>query len=231
MRLDTFLQNSFQKKEIKHLLQKKKITIDGHFPKEKGQMIDPFYQKIVVNGKRIPGKAHKYFYFNKPKGVVTAKTDAKDPTVLDYFSEKDISYVGRLDKNSTGLVFLTNNGQLNYHMHQAKFAISKTYFVTVKETLDETDVAAFFKGIIIDGTVQLKPGKLEILSAHTGLVTITEGKFHQVKKMFLSCGKKVTDLHRISIGPLFLPENLKPGEFQEFTLEDFSLIQPFFNFD
>lgn len=234
MRLETFLlTQNFKKKEVRQLLKQEEILVAGKVPSHFGQNIDPYYQEIKVAGKIYSGAPHHYFLFHKPKGVITSHAHQKkeDKIVLDFFPSavrKNLSFVGRLDKDTTGLVFLTDNGQLNYKLHQAKQKVEKTYLVTVKEPLEKEDVEKFAQGLHLLGDIALRPAKLEILDAHHGKVTITEGKFHQVKKMFLSVGKKVIALHRLSIGPLTLPADLKEGCYRSLSFEEFQKINEFF---
>ncbi len=253
MRLDKFLESrNFNKKACKRLFKEGKIYVDDALPLSLGANIDPYYQKIVVNHQELKGEKHLYLLlnkpkgvlyllFNKPKGVVTANKDEKDVTVMDLIPEKwqeTLRFTGRLDKNTEGLIFLTDNGQLNYRMHQDRFQVEKTYFVKTKEALEKEDILKVANGIIIDETTQLEPGKLEILTSHSAYltitqgkfhqVTITQGKFHQVKKMFLSLGKKVIALKRVRIGQLTLPDDLKEGQWQELSAADFDKIREFF---
>lgn len=232
MRLDKFLESrNFNKKACKRLFKEGKIYVDDALPLSLGANIDPYYQKIVVNHQELKGEKHLYLLLNKPKGVVTANKDEKDVTVMDLIPEKwqeTLRFTGRLDKNTEGLIFLTDNGQLNYRMHQDRFQVEKTYFVKTKEALEKEDILKVANGIIIDETTQLEPGKLEILTSHSAYLTITQGKFHQVKKMFLSLGKKVIALKRVRIGQLTLPDDLKEGQWQELSAADFDKIREFF---
>lgn len=234
MRLETFLLGqNFKKKEIRQLLKRQEILVEGQVPRHFSQNIDPYYEKIQVAGKIYQGPAHHYFLFHKPKGVVTSHRHQKenDKIVLDFFPaelRENLSFVGRLDKDTTGLVFFTDNGQLNYALHQAKKGVEKTYLVTVKEPLEIADITKFAKGLQLDGDIALQPAKLVILDPHHGEVTLTEGKFHQVKKMFLSVGKKVVELHRLRIGPLELPPDLEEGSYRLISLEEFQKIKEFF---
>lgn len=232
MRLDKFLEEKkFSKKQVKKLFKEKQILVDGKFPLSLGANIDPYYQKIHVEGQILTGAKHLYILFHKPKGVVTANSDKKEKTVMDFLPQmwrEKLRFSGRLDKETEGLVFLTDNGLLNYRLHQDKFTVKKVYYVQTKEALEQTDIKKVKDGLVIDIKTKLEPGILQILTPHSAYITITQGKFHQVKKMFLSLGKKVTYLKRIQIDELLLPENLEVGKWQELQEEDFEKIRKFF---
>ncbi|RPA60464.1 pseudouridine synthase [Aerococcus agrisoli] len=201
------------RKEIKRLFKDGKILVNQQVVYEFGTVVDPSWMTITVD--EVPLETnitHTYYIAHKPKGYVSANKDAQFPTVLDLIAPEDnpgnLSISGRLDRDAHGLVFLTNNGQLHYILQQPKFDIEKTYRVTVNGLMDGKMVAAFEAGVVFeDGTV-CKPATLDILTASaqssTGIVRISQGQRHQIKKMFLACGVKVTDLFRQKIGPLDL---------------------------
>lgn len=231
MTLDELLQQALNLpvKKRKRLLQSKQVTCDGKIVTDRMLTIDPGLFDIRVKGKRIgENLGHTYFALNKPKGVLSAKKDLEFTTVLELLKEQDfdesLSIVGRLDRDSTGLVFLTNNGQLHYLFEQARFAKEKQYHVTVNGLMDQIMVEAFEKGLLLEDGTQLKPAKLRILnqsvSESSGIVTITEGKRHQIKRMFLQCGVKVTDLHRIMIGPIHLDGATQSGQYRDLYKEE-----------
>ncbi|WP_071131684.1 pseudouridine synthase [Enterococcus timonensis] len=231
MQLAAFLQQIGKtKKEVKHLLVAHLVTIDGVITTSGTATIDPGRQKITVRRQHFVGVAHRYILFNKPVGVISANSDQSEPTIFSLLPAdfSNLRFVGRLDKSAHGLMLLTDNGQLNYQIHQDRFHVSKKYLVETKEALEKNDVELFAAGLVIDESTRLAPAKLILLDQHHGLLEITEGKFHQVKKMFLSVGKKVVDLERIAIGPLDLPAKLAPGEFREINDAEFELLKKFF---
>lgn len=216
------------RKETKRLLKEGQITIDNTPCYDYAKVVDAGWMTIAVKQTIIsPTYGHDYFIVNKPKGYVSANKDAQLKTVLDLIANEDnpgnLSISGRLDRDAHGLVFLTNNGQLHYILQQPKFDIDKTYQVTVNGLMDGKMIDQFQAGVsFLDGTV-CKPATLQILEASptssTGLVTISEGQRHQIKKMFLSCGVKVTDLYRLTVGALSL-ENLEEGNYRRLTEEE-----------
>lgn len=172
---------------------------------------------------------------HKPAGVVTANKDKQLPTVMDLLSsdiQSDKLYaVGRLDRDTTGLLLLTDNGPLGFQLLHPQYHVDKTYQVEVNGLLTPDHIQAFQKGIVfLDGTV-CKPARLEILSASPSFsqasITISEGKFHQVKKMFLSVGVKVTSLKRTLFGPWSLDESLQEGDYRPLNSEELASIREF----
>lgn len=177
-----------------------------------------------------------YYLLNKPAGVVTAKRDNKFQTAIELVKEgerpADLYPVGRLDRDTTGLLLLTDNGQLGYDLLQPYAKVAKTYRATINDTVTFEDVLAFEKGIVFHGGIRCQPARLAILQSDPDqsevLLTIKEGKFHQVKKMFLACGKKVTSLTRIAMGPLILPTNLAVGNYRSLTLAELKQLKSYF---
>ena len=173
---------------------------------------------------------------HKPAGVVSAVSDAVNQTVIDLIDPSQrvpgLFPVGRLDKDTEGLLLLTNNGQLGYQLLIPKKEVAKIYEAVVNEIVTSEDLAAFTAGIVFDGGVKCKPAKLTILS-HSDiesrvLLEISEGKFHQVKKMFLSVGKKVIYLKRLSMGPLQLDNTLPIGAYRALHAEELVALKPYF---
>lgn len=231
MQLETFLRHQgYSKKQIRQSFLQEKIFIDGRTPQRIGQTIDPGYQKIFLEGEQIKGERHHYFILHKPQGYVTSSWGSVPQTVYELLPPawRNVPYVGRLDKNTTGLLFFTNNGQLAKVMQQPSSHVVKTYRVTTLEPLAATDSQKFQDGIIIDANTLCRPADFILCDDHTALVTLTEGKFHQVKKMFLSVGKKVIALERLSFGPLQLPKDLGVGQARSLTLGEFNQIRDFF---
>ncbi|WP_269794674.1 16S rRNA pseudouridine(516) synthase [Streptococcus mitis] len=234
MRLDNLLaQEKISRKAMKLALLKEEILVDGRPARSLAQNIDTGLQKLLFQDQIIRGYEHTYLMLHKPAGVVTANKDKKLPTVMvllppDIQSDK-LYAVGRLDRDTTGLLLLTNNGPLGFQLLHPQYHVDKTYQVEVNGLLTPDHIQAFQKGIVfLDGTI-CKPARLEILSASSSLsqasITISEGKFHQVKKMFLSIGVKVTSLKRIQFGEFTLDPELAEGQYRPLNQEELKIIK------
>ncbi|MHC0038924.1 pseudouridine synthase [Pseudoneobacillus sp. C159] len=229
MRIDKMLANlGFgSRKEVKKLLKDGSVRINGTVVKDAKEHLDPNMDIVTINGEEIIYKEFIYLMMNKPQGVISATEDTRDKTVVDLLEMEDQIYepfpVGRLDKDTEGLLLITNDGQLSHRLLSPKKHVPKTYFAVIEGEVTETDIEAFRKGVTLDDGYFTKPGELVILKA--GLMsdielTITEGKFHQVKRMFQAVGKRVVYLKRLSMGPLKLDETLELGEYRELTDEE-----------
>ncbi|MGY0190350.1 16S rRNA pseudouridine(516) synthase [Lactococcus petauri] len=231
MRLDhyLFLNGWKDKKECKRLIQTRKIIIDGEVEYNLSRNVDPQMHEIIVNQQQLTTFGHHYFMMNKAAGVLSANKDEHLPTYRDLVEEKnDALYpVGRLDFLTTGLLFITDNGPLGIDMLKPQQHVSKTYFVETWEPLEVSDRAAFEAGLEFIGGVRTQPAQLEILDVHHAKITIQEGKYHQVKKMFLALGKKVEQLQRLSFGPLVLDEDLQPGAYRPLTQQEILSLKPY----
>ncbi|MBM7643030.1 pseudouridine synthase [Streptococcus loxodontisalivarius] len=238
MRLDKLLGQAGygSRGQVKKLIRSRQVTVDGQLATADNLNVDPNLQDIRVSGKKLSYSPDVYFLLNKPAGSVSAVRDKEHQTVIDLLDEKDrvagLYPVGRLDRDTEGLVLLTNNGPLGYRLLHPKHHVDKTYYVEVNAAL-EADAPAFFENGIafLDGKV-CKPAKLEIISSGSEIssayITISEGKFHQVKKMFLAYGVKVTYLKRISFGPFHLG-NLESGAYRSLTEEEKKKLKNFLN--
>ncbi|MBM7711931.1 16S rRNA pseudouridine(516) synthase [Enterococcus xiangfangensis] len=237
MRLDKVIEQNLQttRKEMKRLFLMKKVFVDGRVELNPQRNVDSRLHKIFVGGQALTTN-HVYYLLNKPAGVVTAKKDSNFQTATELIAKGErpleLYPVGRLDRDTTGLLLLTDNGQLGYDLLQPHSKVEKTYRAVVNEQVTLTDVAAFASGIVFHGGVRCQPAQLNILSAEAGrsevLLTIKEGKFHQVKKMFLARGKKVTSLTRLTMGPLELPQELAEGEYRPLTLAELQQLKTYF---
>ncbi|WP_303974676.1 pseudouridine synthase [Streptococcus merionis] len=237
MRLDKLLWKNglASKKKIKQALQTNLVTIDGQPAKYLGQNVDPALQRVFMNGKQIHDNSQVYFMLNKPKGSVTAVSDDTHPTVLDLLKPEDqregIYHIGRLDANTEGLLLLTNNGPLGLRMLHPDQHVEKTYLAEVNASLDWRAVVRFDQGIRFHDGTRCRPAQLQILETRIGYslvkVTISEGKFHQVKKMFLAVGAKVTSLKRLTFGPFKLDENLQTGQYRPLTPSELESLKQF----
>ena len=233
LRLDRILSETglYTRREAKMLVQCGRVTADGQIVSRPDEKLDPETNVICVDGKPVVYQKYVYLMMNKPAGFVSAREDARDRAVTELlkapYSGRGLFPAGRLDKDSEGLLLLTDDGAFCHNVISPKKHVEKTYYVETEGALTEADVQAFKKGITLkDGTACL-PGKLEILesgeksSAH---VVITEGKYHQVKRMLASLGKPVVILKRLSIGGLPLDNALKPGEYRELSLAELDKI-------
>lgn len=236
-RLDKVISNLGygSRKEIKQLARKGLIEVDGEIIKDSGYSVDPEKSIIKVNGEEIFYRKYIYLMMNKPAGVVSATFDNRDETVIDLLEIDHQAFepfpVGRLDKDTVGLLFLTNDGELNHRLISPKWHVDKVYYAKIDKAVGENDIKAFKAGIKLDDGYLCKEGKLEILnSSEEGsevLVTIQEGKFHQVKRMFQALGKEVIYLKRIKFGGISLDEDLEEGEYRELTEKELELLKSY----
>ena len=228
IRLDKYLADMGigTRTEVKKLIRQGKVTVDGSMEKSPEQKIDISRQKVCCMGEAVSYETHEYYMLNKPAGVVSATTDRQDKTVVELISSKkrrDLFPVGRLDKDTEGLLLITNDGELAHRLLSPKKHVDKVYYVKVQGIVDEADQEIFAEGMSIGNGETALPSKLEIL--YSGeiseiRVTIQEGKFHQVKRMFHAVGKEVIYLKRLSMGTLLLDETLKSGEYRALTNEE-----------
>lgn len=236
MRIDKMLANLGygSRKEVKQLLKSGAVKVDDAVVKDAKQHVNPETEIVTLNGEIIEYKEFIYLMMNKPPGVLSATEDNNDETVIDLLELEDQVYepfpVGRLDKDTEGLLLITNDGQLAHRLLSPKKHVPKTYFAVIDQEVTEEDVKAFAQGVVLDDGYKTKPGDLKILKSGIRSdieLTITEGKFHQVKRMFQAVGKRVVYLQRISMGPLALDETLELGEYRELTDEEVELLKEY----
>ncbi|ANB57907.1 pseudouridine synthase family protein [Anoxybacillus sp. B7M1] len=234
LRIDKMLANMGYgtRKEVKKLLKSGVVKMDGVIVKDPKTQVNPETQIVTVWGEEVEYKEFVYLMMNKPPGVISATEDDMEETVVDLLEEEDQIFapfpVGRLDKDTEGLLLLTNDGQLAHQLLSPKKHVPKTYFAVIDGEVNEEDIAAFRRGVILDDGYETKPAELVILKAGTRSdveVTITEGKFHQVKRMFQAVGKRVVYLKRIQMGPLALDPSLALGEYRELTEEEIEMLK------
>lgn len=234
MRLDKMLSNSGigSRKEVKKLLKSGGVTVNGKMVKDAKVHVDPELDNVQLFDEAIEYREFVYLMMNKPGGVVSATEDKRDETVVDLLDDShkhfDPHPVGRLDKDTEGFLLLTNDGQLSHYLLSPKHHVPKTYFARIQGTVTEKDVEAFKKGVTLEDGYETKPGDLVILSSGDQSeieLTITEGKFHQVKRMFQAVDKEVIYLKRLSMGALALDEELELGEYRELTEEELNLLK------
>ncbi|EEQ79024.1 pseudouridine synthase [Staphylococcus warneri] len=228
MRLDKFLANMGvgTRNEVKQSLKKGYVKVNNEVIKSPKTQIDPNEDIITVNDEKIIYIDKVYIMLNKPSGVVSATEDDKHQTVIDLIPEYqhlEIFPVGRLDKDTEGLLLITNDGQFNHDLMSPNKHVPKTYEVVSKNDVTQSDVERFKEGLeLSDGLV--KPAQLEIIENRRSRVTIYEGKYHQVKRMFHEIENEVLQLKRIKIANLELDTSLKLGEFRLLTENDFKLL-------
>lgn len=228
IRLDKYLADMGvgTRSEVKKLIRQGKVTVDNVVVKTPEQKIDTAMQKVLCSAQEIGYERYEYYMLNKPAGYVSATTDIKDKTVLDLITDKkrkDLFPVGRLDKDTEGLLLITNDGDLAHRLLAPKKHVDKLYYAKVEGVVTKEDKKAFAEGVCIGESEITKPALLEILTSDEVSeihLTIQEGKFHQVKRMFEAVGKKVIYLKRLSMGSLKLDESLKLGEYRALTEEE-----------
>lgn len=228
MRLDKYLADMGMgtRSEIKEKIKKGQIRVNEEIIKKPETKVEPFTDKISVQGKTVGYVTYEYYMLNKPSGYVSATTDSKYPTVLDLISDKkrkDLFPVGRLDIDTEGLLLITNDGALSHQLLSPKKHVKKTYFAKIEGHVTKEDVLKFKEGLEIGEEKLTLPAELEILKSDAVSeikVTIVEGKFHQIKRMFEAVDKKVIFLKRLSMGSLILDEKLALGEYRPLTEQE-----------
>ena len=229
MRLDKFISSTttLSRAEAKKII-KKGILINDILIKSPDYKVDEINDQVMVNGNRLVYQKYVYIMMNKPKDTVSATEDAIEKTVVDILKEEDrihkVFPVGRLDKDTEGLMLLTNDGELAHRLISPKKDVVKKYYVEVSGELKEEYLSIVEAGVMLEDGYKCKPARLEILESSEDKsranIYITEGKFHQVKRMMKSLETTVTYLKRISIGELILDENLELGEYRHLTNEE-----------
>lgn len=235
MRLDKYLAEMGvgTRQEVKKQIRQGKAAVNGTVVKAADTKIDETSDEVTISGRNISYVSYEYYMLNKPAGVVSATEDRRNTTVIDLIKEKkrkDLFPVGRLDKDTEGLLLITNDGDLAHRLLAPKKHVDKVYYAKIDGMVTEEDVKRFAEGIDIGAEEEemTRPAKLDIMkSAEESEIrlTIHEGKFHQVKRMFLAVGKEVTYLKRERMGTLCLDENLKPGEYRLLTEEEIENVR------
>ena len=224
MRLDKFLVECGigSRKEVKKLISDKQITVNGNVIVSPKENIDEINDEIKYAGEKLEYKEFRYYILNKKAGYITAVDDPRDRTVMellpDWVIRKDLAPVGRLDKDTEGLLLLTNDGQLNHKLLSPKSHVEKKYYAELEREISEDDIKKLEAGVDIGGYMTM-PAKAEKIDEKKIFLTIKEGKFHQVKKMLEAVGNKVIYLKRVSFGKLEL-KSLMLGEVKEIKIDD-----------
>lgn len=231
IRLDKYLADMGigTRQEVKRCIRKGQVTVNGKKAVSPDMKIQEERDEVLLDGREVAYASYEYYMLNKPAGVISAAQDSRQTTVVDLIREKkrkDLFPVGRLDKNTEGLLLITNDGQLAHRLLSPGHHVDKTYYAKIQGRVAEEDIDRFACGLDI-GTggeeERTRPGILKILRSGEEseiLLTIQEGKYHQVKRMFEAVGKKVLYLSRERMGTLRLDESLKPGEYRVLTEEE-----------
>lgn len=221
-------QTGYTRKEVKRILHKKRVEVNGQVIVDSDYKVDLGKDRITIDHEELQIKEYVYFILNKPKGYVSATKDNKDITVLELVPEeyrhRDLFPAGRLDKDTTGLMLITDDGKFAHEILSPKKHVKKSYLVTIDQMMTQDMVDHFKKGIFLKEGLT-KPAELEIIDEHTGIITLTEGKYHQIKRMFLKEDSVVLELRRIKMGNLSLPKDLEEGNCRECTKEELKLIK------
>lgn len=228
MRIDKYLADMGvgSRSEIKSLLKKEVVTLNDHRVKSAKTQINPYEDRITVNQKVIDYEPFVYLMLNKPKGIISATKDDRHSTLIDLINDYqhlDLFPVGRLDKDTEGLILITNNGKFNHLLMSPQHHVAKTYYVETKHAIEENTINIFKEGVPLKEG-KLKPASLEIIESNSAEITITEGKFHQIKRMFHYVNNEVTYLKRLKIAELTLDETLPPGGYRKLTEGDFQRL-------
>ncbi len=226
IRLDKYLADLGlgSRKELKELIRRGRVTVDGTALRRPEQKLDPEKSSVCLDGAALHYQKHHYYMMDKPAGVLTATEDARQKTVLDLLDPRlrrmGLFPVGRLDKDTSGLLLLTDDGDFAHRLLSPKSGVEKLYYARVEGNPSAEDVDAFRRGLVLrDGTACRSAG-LELIGPGECLVTVTEGKYHQVKRMLASRGTPVLALRRLKIGRLELDGALGPGGIRALTEED-----------
>lgn len=229
MRLDKLLANNGagSRKEVKKLIKNGRVKVDGHVESDPGAIVDENVVCVELDGNAIFFKSRRYYILNKPPGVISATEDASERTVVDLI---DVPFrlfpVGRLDKDTTGLLILTDDGEFSHRLLSPKKHVEKEYEAYVLNPITKDDIKLFKEGIVLDDGYKCMPATLDSVSEDGRLVrvVICEGKYHQVKRMFDARDNKVLKLKRIRMGDLWLDDSLSEGEYRELTDEEYDLL-------
>ena len=232
MRLDRFLAEMGQgtRSGVREQIRKGRVTVNGSLEKKPERKIEAGKDRIVLDGREISYVCLEYYMLNKPAGVLSATEDKKRETVLDLITEKsrkDLFPVGRLDKDTEGLLIITNDGELAHRLLSPKKHVDKTYYAELDKKLTGEAASRLMEGVDIGDEKPTLPCVISRLSDTTCFITIREGRYHEIKRMFKTEGLHVEELRRISMGPLALDPSLGPGEYRPLTGEEISMLKDF----
>jgi len=233
MRIDKLISSCgiASRTEITRAASKGLITVDGKPIKKASEHIDPKVNRVVYCGEEVIYREFTYIMLNKPQGYVCSTDDPRDKTVLELLPERlqklELFPCGRLDKDTTGLVILTNNGQLAHRMLSPKHHVEKVYFFGSRDKVTEDDVKRLEPGIALEDGYVTKPAKIEMIDDKLGYITLTEGKYHQIKRMLEAVDNKITMLERVSFAGIPLDKTLERGKWRELSREEEALLESY----
>ena len=228
IRLDKFLADAGigTRSEVKQMIRKKSVTVNGSPATGPDQKINETSDIVCVSGKAVSLRGFVYYLLHKPAGYVSATKDNLFPTVMELVPKGDDLFpVGRLDKDTEGLLLITNDGELAHRLLSPRRHVDKMYLAILDKPAEDEDIAKFEAGVDIGDNDLTLPATLQILPHNQALLTIHEGRFHQVKRMFHAVGKEVVYLKRMSMGPITLPEDLEKGAFMELQAHEVNLLR------
>lgn len=221
-------QGIYSRSDVKSLISKKRVAVDGEIIKSSSVKADPEKNVITIDGRPLTIKKFVYIMLNKPQGYVSATEDREHQTVLELMPEeyagRNLFPAGRLDRDTTGLMIITDDGQLAHNILAPKKHVQKIYHVELDIPVTEEMARGFAEGVELNDGV-CKEADLEITGEKTAKVTLKEGRYHQIKRMFGCFGGKVVKLHRLAMGNLHLPDDLEVGACRELTEEELQMLQ------
>lgn len=228
LRLDKYLADMgiASRSQLKKMASSKQILVNGCLALNTNLKITPGRDEVIVSGQKIEYRQYEYYLLNKPAGMISATKDSRQQTVLELLTtkqRKDLFPVGRLDKDTEGLLLITNDGELAHRLLSPKKHVAKRYFARVIGRVTTADIQQFQAGVDIGDDRPTLPAELTVLledKLSEVIITICEGRFHQIKRMFQAVGKTVSYLKRISMGTLVLDDSLAPGEYRALTGEE-----------
>lgn len=230
MRIDRFLANrpNISQRQARVLLAEGRVQVNGQTVRE-GTHDIRIFDHVALDGQTLQsGKPLRFFMLNKPAGYVSATTDEQHPTVLDLLDEPDkadLHIAGRLDRNTTGLLIITNDGLWSRRLTQPESQLGKVYRVETEDPIDPACIERFAEGLYFRyENLTTRPAQLELLGPRLARLTLHEGRYHQVKRMFGHFNNKVTALHRERMGPFLLDASLQPGQYRQLTAEEATLV-------
>lgn len=229
MRLDKYISQvtDLSRKDVKRLLRGGTVTVDGEPTRDPALHLGDD-SRVCIDGEAIAAPRPRYFMLHKPQGYVCVTRDREHPSVLELLDEPNrdkLQIAGRLDIDTTGLVLITDDGRWNHAVTSPKRACNKTYLVTLADDIAADTAEQFQNGVLLEGEAKpTLPASMEVLYANEARLTISEGRYHQVKRMFAAVGNRVAELHRERVGAIELDEELQPGEYRELTTAEINSV-------
>lgn len=229
IRLDKYLcdMNIGTRSEVKDIIRKMRVTVDGKVCKDPATKVDE-NSHVALDGEEFMYEEFRYYMLNKPAGVISATEDDRDKTVIDILegeNTKGLFPVGRLDKDTEGLLLITNDGDMSHRLLSPKKHVDKCYYVELAEPIDKDAIADLKEGVDIGDDELTLPAKVEAINPRAIYLTITEGRYHQVKRMMQAVGNEVTYLKRVSFGPLELDKDLPLGAYRRLEADEIMMLQ------